>query len=282
MFKGFGGEGRVLSLIVEGEAPGCFAPALRFRVTPEGAVTSELADQVGADVAKDGKREVLIKIVAALASLPYDILWQRDVKVQRLRVASYAGVAVTAIAAGVGLYSTMHMRGEFARIAEKIESQAPAQQESIKKLNILVLDAAGTGAPSVKAIAEIRDILRPGNPEIDAIDAEKLPKLVQRIVEDLQKPGARLEDFIGAVIPFRTGAGADCRTQIGRCGENTRYGIAKAEAEDQSRAKERAALLGERGRAANLQLRYREAAGFYDKAAEATVFRFEAFLALRH
>jgi hypothetical protein len=41
--------------------------------------------------------------------------------------------------------------------------------------------------------------LRPGNPEIDALAAEQLLKLVQRIIEDLQKPAARPEDFADAV-----------------------------------------------------------------------------------
>jgi hypothetical protein len=93
LFKSFGGE-RVLSLIVGGEAPACFAPALRFRVAADGTSTSEPDDQIGADVAEDGKREALVKIVAKLVDLPYDILWQRDVKAQRVRLAAYAAVAV--------------------------------------------------------------------------------------------------------------------------------------------------------------------------------------------
>jgi TIR domain len=56
LFKSFDGEGRVLSLIVEGTPPGCFAPALRFRVAAEGTITDEPADQIGADVRLGGGR----------------------------------------------------------------------------------------------------------------------------------------------------------------------------------------------------------------------------------
>jgi hypothetical protein len=48
--------------------------------------------------------------------------------------------------------------------------------------------------------------------------------------------------------------------------------LAQTEAEDRERARGRAALLAERGRVARLQLRYREAAEFYLRAAQAVAF----------
>ena len=48
--------------------------------------------------------------------------------------------------------------------------------------------------------------------------------------------------------------------------------LAQAETDDQNRARGHAALLAERGRVSRLQLRYREAAGFYAKAAAAAAF----------
>ena len=47
-----------------------------------------------------------------------------------------------------------------------------------KRLEALFLDAASGGAPAIKVTAAIRDLLRPGNPEIDAVPAEQLPNLV--------------------------------------------------------------------------------------------------------
>ena len=125
----------------------------------------------------------------------------------------------------------------------------------------------------MKAISDIRDLLRPGNPEIDAISAEQLPKLVQRIIADLQKPAASPEDFTGAVKRALEQAQAQAgELKFVDAAKTLDEAIANAQAEDQNRAKGRAALLAERGRVSRLQLRYREAAGFYAKAAEATAF----------
>jgi hypothetical protein len=84
-------------------------------------------------------------------------------------------------------------------VKDNIGALREAQREGQKRLERLVMDAAGGGAPAVQAVAEIRDLLRPGNSEIDTIPAEKLSRLVKRILEDLQKPAARPEDFSGTV-----------------------------------------------------------------------------------
>ena len=111
-------------------------------------------------------------------------------------MAGIALVAVIAIAAGFNIHATWDVRRDVAERGESSEKFAQARQDELRQL---VKSAVGGGAPAVKAIADIRDLLRPGNPKIDDIPAEKLPKLVQRIVEDLQRSGARPEDFSGAV-----------------------------------------------------------------------------------
>src|ERR1019366_5928624 len=142
-----------------------------------------------------------------------------------------------------------------------------------KRLERLVMDAAGGGASAVQAVAEIRDLLRPGNPEIDTIRAEKLPSLVKRILEDLQKPAARPEDFSGTVKRVLEEAQAQAaELKFADAAEVLDAALAKTEAEDRGRARGRAALLAERGRIARLLLRYREAADFYARAAEAVTF----------
>jgi tetratricopeptide (TPR) repeat protein len=266
LFKSLGGEGRVLSLIVSGEPPGCFAAALRLRVDSDGKVSDEPADPVAADALKDGRREALVKIVAGLTGLPYDILWQRDVKAERLRIARYAGIAVLALVAVLGLATMFWLHRDVVAIGHNSDV-------GMQKLERLVIDAAGGGAASVKALADIRDLLRPGNPEIDAIAAEQLPKLVQRIIEDLQKPAARPEDFAGAVKRVLQEAQAQAANLHFQDAANTLdTALAQAETDDQNRARGHAALLAERGRVSRLQLRYREAAGFYAKAAAAAAF----------
>jgi tetratricopeptide (TPR) repeat protein len=154
--------------------------------------------------------------------------------------------------------------------AEARHAEAMAAQ---KRLERLVIDAAAGGAPAVQAVAAIRDLLRPGNPEIDVFPAEQLPGLVKRILEDLQKPAARAEDFSGAVRRALTEAQAQAaELKFAEAAQTLDAALAKVETEDQGRARGRAALLAERGRVSELQLRYREAAGFYAKAAEAVAF----------
>ena len=118
-----------------------------------------------------------------------------------------------------------------------------------KRLERLVIDSAGGGAQALKAIADIRDLLRPGNPEIDAISAEQLPKLVQRIIEDLLKPAARPEDFAGTVRRVLQEAQAQtAKLKFADAAKILDAALAQAEAEDQDRARGRAPLLAERGR----------------------------------
>ena len=148
-------------------------------------------------------------------------------------------------------------------------------------LQRLLADVAGGGGAAAKALRDIRDLMRPYNPRIDAIPDGQLPGLVKRIIEDLQKPAARPEDFAGAV--GRALAEAQARVAelaFADAAQVLDAALAQTDAEDRERAHERAALLAERGRIARLQLLYRDAAGFYQQAAEAVAF--DAPAAWRH
>ena len=165
---------------------------------------------------------------------------------------------------------------EAARLeAAHSEAKAAHSEEmaGLKRLERLQIDAAGGGAPTVQAIVEIRDMLRPGNPEIDNIPAEKLPGLVRRIIDDLKKPAVRAADFSGAVKRALTEAQADAANlKFADAARVLDAALAQTEAQDQDRARGKAALLAERGRIAGLQLHYRDAAAFYAKASDVTAF----------
>ncbi len=164
---------------------------------------------------------------------------------------------------------------------DRIGENTTVLVESQRRLERLMMDAAGSGSPAVRAMAEIRDLLRAGNPEIDEVAAENLPDLVKRIIQDLQKPAAKAEDFTGAVKRALTEAQARAADlAFAEAAHILDVALAQAEAEDRDRARSRAALLAERGRIARLQLRYREAAVFYTQAAEAVSF--DAAEAWRH
>jgi tetratricopeptide (TPR) repeat protein len=142
-----------------------------------------------------------------------------------------------------------------------------------KRLERLIIDAASSGASAVTAVDEIRSLLRPGNPEIDSIPAEQLPSLVQHIIKDLQKPARQFE--------YLSSGHKNALELTKHLIESLRFvdaaktldaAIEDSETESRSRTKALAALLAERGRVAGLQLRFRDAAAFYKKAAEATEF----------
>jgi tetratricopeptide (TPR) repeat protein len=100
-----------------------------------------------------------------------------------------------------------------------------------------------------------------------------LPGLVKRILDDLQKPAARAEDFSGTVRRVLTEAQAQAAVlKFADAAKTLDAALAQAEPDVKDRARGWAALLAERGRMSRLQLRYREAAGLYAKAAEAVAF----------
>jgi tetratricopeptide (TPR) repeat protein len=146
--------------------------------------------------------------------------------------------------------------------------------EGQKRLERLVMDVTAGGASAVQALRDIRELLRPEVPVIDETPDGKLPGLVKRILEDLQKPAARPEDFSGTVKRVLEEAQAQAaELKFADAAQVLDAALAETEAEDRDRARGRAALLAERGRIARLQLRYREAADFYARAAaEAVTF----------
>lgn len=140
-------------------------------------------------------------------------------------------------------------------------------------LQRLAADVAGGGGAAVRALGEIRGLLRPFNPEIDRLPDDHIPSIVRRLIEDLQTPAARPEDFSGAVSRALAVAQAKAASlDFADAAQVLDDALTRTQAEDQERARGRAALLAERGRIARLQLRYREAATFYRRAADAASF----------
>lgn len=60
------------------------------------------------------------------------------------------------------------IKQDTAEIRRRQDEDAAVSATRHEQLKRLVADAAGSGAPAVRAITDIRDLLRPGNPDIDA------------------------------------------------------------------------------------------------------------------
>ncbi len=99
-FKRLGRENRVLAIIVAGEPnaadgkPGfspadeCFPPALKFKLGPDGNLSSERTEPIAADARdnKDGKPNALLKLLAGVLGVNYDDLKRRDEAARRRRL----------------------------------------------------------------------------------------------------------------------------------------------------------------------------------------------------
>ncbi len=135
-------------------------------------------------------------------------------------------------------------------------------------------EAAGTtnataGPEAREALPKIRDLLRPGNPDIDRLTDEQLLQALPGMLKALLKPAPVAEDFADAVKR----ALQESQARIGSlafsdAAKGLDDALARAEAKAHDDARGLAALLAERGRVSRLQLHYREAAGFYSRAAE--------------
>jgi len=130
----------VLAVIVGGEPWSgneneCFPEALRFKVGKDGKLTDDREEPGAVDArpGKDGRNNVLLKIVAALIGLPFDQLRQRDQERRRRRLLALSLVlaALSAVLAGLAGFA-WHQRGvaqHRARIAQAHLLAAMARDE---------------------------------------------------------------------------------------------------------------------------------------------------------
>ena len=183
-------------------------------------------------------------------------------KSRRLIAVLAAVPLVAVVAVGGYLWHAQHA------MQSDMGNQLNTMMEGQKRLEAMYKDAAGGGVASVQAIAQIRDVLRPGRPDIDSVPPEKLPGLVNQILADYKIPAAKPADFSGSVKQVLTEAQADANNlKFSDAAGKLDKELAQADAEEADRTRGRAALLAERARFARLQLRYPEAAEFYKKAA---------------
>lgn len=142
-FKRLKGAGSIIAVIVDGEPfasnmPGreaeeCFAPALRFHVTADGALSDQPAEPIAADLrtGKDGKRLVKLKVLAGLLGVGLDELVQREtLRRQRFMTAvtfaSLAGIGVM----GALTFDAIEARNE-AEVAQGNAERRRSEAESL-------------------------------------------------------------------------------------------------------------------------------------------------------
>jgi len=114
-YKRLGRSERIFCLIVDGEPNAsvlpdreteeCFAPALRYRLGTDNALSRERTEPIAADARadKDGKTNAKLKLIAGLLDLDFDALKRRELKRRYRRMAALAALALIVMAATTAL-----------------------------------------------------------------------------------------------------------------------------------------------------------------------------------
>lgn len=190
-FKSLGRDNRVLCLIVDGEphvaddparaAQECFTPALRFRVTPQGALTTEPAEPIAADARShaDGRAGARLKLIAGLLGVGLDELVRRE-RQRQLRQAALTTVATMALVAMLATgYRWLQLRNE-----STLRDQALAVRKGELWQRARGESAAGNSARAAVLLHELMRL---------AFDSEALRFLMKQnlsAVESLQRTAA--------------------------------------------------------------------------------------------
>jgi tetratricopeptide (TPR) repeat protein len=135
-FRSLGRDDRIFCLIVDGEPnasdrPGqesreCFPPALRFLDGPNGPSTGPRVEPVAADVrpGADGKSNALLKIIAGMLGVGFDVLKQRDLRRRNRRLMLVTSFALVL----TGVVTALAIE---ARIARKAAESRQKQAEDL-------------------------------------------------------------------------------------------------------------------------------------------------------
>ena len=175
----------VIPVIADG-VPGdpsreCFAPALRFELDADGAVTDRPLQLLAADLreAGDGRELALAKVVAALIGVPSDEVYRRAERVRRrqgrIRGAIAAVILALAGSAGFFVYRSQQRGAVIIDTAAKCASRIPVSQASVGPLNALescikAMELIQKGAATDPRDAETVNLINAGKRE----EAERL------------------------------------------------------------------------------------------------------------
>jgi WD40 repeat protein len=166
--------GRVFAVVVDGVPNSgdprteCFAPSLKVKVTPDGALTSEPDEPLAPDWRKDGFARLKARVAAGVLGVNFDDLWRRDRRraAGQRALAAVAGVGVLAVA---GLGGASILRAQNAEASAGLAAAALQQfdaglHESALRLAVLAAREDGIAPPAPQAnaaLARIAQGMRP-------------------------------------------------------------------------------------------------------------------------
>ena len=174
LFRSRHPERPVIPVILDGAYPGNFPPALRFEVTPEGAVTDRPLTILGPDLREtgDGKSLGLAKVVAGLTGLAPDDIYRRAERARRQqnRVrAVFAALALVLVAGGSFFaWQNWQRQQTLAEIEALVarystvgtaEAAAPGARQGLKE----AITAIAQGREAIRATAKRWSCSRPAS-----------------------------------------------------------------------------------------------------------------------
>jgi tetratricopeptide (TPR) repeat protein len=177
-FKRLGREDRIFCLIVGGEPnasdlPGreneeCFPKALRFKIGADGTLSDARTEPIAADArpGKDGKRNALLKLIAGMLGVGFDVLRRREQqrRYRELFIAACASMVGMLIMTGLAAYSLVQ-RSAAQKQTARAEAEAEAARQTTSFLIGLfrILDPSEARGSSVTA----REMLDKGAARVD-------------------------------------------------------------------------------------------------------------------
>jgi len=183
-FKRMHGEAGVLALILSGD-PGatdrgkpdeeCFPPALRYRLGPDGELSSAPAHPIAADTRRegDGRRGALLKLIAGVAAVPLDQLVQREAQ-RRVRRAS---LLVAGSLAGMAVTGALAFEANRQRLLAERESAAARAASSFLVGTFAISNPATENPRTITALSILK-----GSAERASIELNDQPAIRLRLL----------------------------------------------------------------------------------------------------
>lgn len=194
-FKRLGREDRIFCLIVGGEpnasddpahaAEECFPQALRYRVGPDGELSTTRTEPIAADArpGKDGRNNAKLKLIAGLLGVGFDGLRQRE---QRRRQRQLFAIASGAIA-GMVLTSGLAAAALIARAAAQRQTViAKREAETARQTTAFLVDLFRVSDPSEARGNSLtaREVLDKGSARVET-QLAKQPQIQATLLDTL-------------------------------------------------------------------------------------------------
>ena len=132
-------ERPVIPVIVDGDYPGNFPPALRFEIAADGTITDRPVTILGPDLREhaDGRERGLAKIVAGLTGIAVEDVRKRQLIAERGTVIRFAAivavVAVLGLVAGFLWWQAERQREHAASLARQMQEEREATRSLVEQ-----------------------------------------------------------------------------------------------------------------------------------------------------